>query len=1270
MFDITSSTNPFPGLRPFEAQENHIFFGRDGQSDDLLQRLSRQRFIAVVGTSGSGKSSLVRAGLLPSLHGGFMLKAGSNWRVAILRPGNNPIGRLAQALAREDVLGISKIEEPIQLSILEASLRRSALGLIDVVQQARIGQQDNLLIVVDQFEELFRIKAHSGANNSDDAAAFVKLLLEATNQSALPIYVLITMRSDFLGDCAQFRDLPEAINDGQYLIPRMTRDQRREAINGPVAVGGAQIAPRLVNRLLNDVGDNPDQLPVLQHALMRMWQQWEKAGETNVPLDLSHYEAIGGLAEAISQHADEAYDELTTDRSRRIAEILFKLLTERGGDNREIRRPTRLAEICAVAEAEESEVLAVIEEFRQEGRSFLMPPPSVKLRSNTFIDISHESLIRGWRRLQRWVDDEAISARIYRRLAETAMLYKGGEAGLWRDPDLAIALAWREKNHPNAAWSERYSPDFDAAMSFLEESRRARDAERVERERMRRRNLRLMQALAAVFLVGLCISLALAVTAYHHYKQAKEQTDQAVKSAQQAKESEQRAIQAEAVARQEKARAEANAQRAKDAGDEALKEKEAAEENARRAQQAEASAKASAVLAEQNAREARTNLLAANEANEEVKRQRDAAIKSQREAVEARKVAEESEQRAKNLGVRYRRNQIEGDYFRLTLAQQLAQQSTSAPERAYWLTQQGDARASLGDHDEAIRLFSSALKEEPGYFSALSGRGNQYLINRQTQKALTDIEQSQTLSEGKSPSIYLNQTIGLSYQGDYSEAAQKIRQGIDSFTHIGYGEYRETDVAKEIKDVTSQERIYADSDAMLAAFHYEAANLAAAGGGADFAALLEKADERAQSSAASEVEARLQSLDSYIYALNLSLLNFAERQRNGHNDYGALVAQGALWRRAGYCRKAADAYNKFKELHAETHDPRYDSLASWLAGRPADELQGTGEHCLAAPPAQQPKTARDYLLKAYEYSWSGDYNRADEAFTAAVKEGKNDPDFLIERMKFRYFNKGDSAGAKEDADELLKRNAGTALAYLLRALSTSQLNATAPTIASDVREAKRLNPAIIPAINDLGASGVNGKSLVEALSKTDKAAAQDLLERVIRYDKPSSYPRYLLAKLLNEQGEYEQALKQINVAIEMDRGRFDYIAEKLRVEEALRGRTAAANGTGEIPTDAHRAKFNYYVGAAESLSQRGQRGAALSAYGESLKALNENAGQTKNVENVRCNVSVIIGKMFNLLKAQGAKGGDAISTIDLLHGKLSNIGPLIKSELKNLSATP
>ena len=490
MTETLRIANPFPGLRPFETEEYRLFFGREGQSDALIERLKRSRFLAVVGTSGSGKSSLVRAGLLPALRGGMMAGAGAGWRIAVMRPGHDPLGNLARVLAGDGVLaeaggGLPRAEAE---AVVEATLRRGSLGLAEAARRARLSEK--LLVVVDQFEELFRFRAaRAPSSTGDDASAFVKLLLEAARQRELSIYVVLTMRSDFLGDCAQFQGLPEAINDGQYLIPRMTRDERRVAIVGPVRVSRARMSEPLVSRLLNDVGDNPDQLPILQHALMRTWDYWSAHRRDGEPIGLADYEAIGTMSDALSRHADEAWGELPDERSRRTAEILFKALTERGADNREIRRPTRQKEICEIAEASEAEVASVVAVFRREGRSFLMPPAVVALDADTVIDISHESLIRNWERLKTWVVEEAQSARIYRRLAEAAVLHRDGEEGLLQDPGLQIALDWREKNNPNAAWGRRYHPEFGAALAYLEESRAARDAAATERERRRQEEL-------------------------------------------------------------------------------------------------------------------------------------------------------------------------------------------------------------------------------------------------------------------------------------------------------------------------------------------------------------------------------------------------------------------------------------------------------------------------------------------------------------------------------------------------------------------------------------------------------------------------------------------------------------------------------------------------------------------------------------------------------------------------------------------------------------
>src|SRR5580704_8602908 len=414
--------NPFPGLRPFEPDEDHLFFGREQEIDELLRRLRVTRFLQVVGTSGTGKSSLVRSGLIPALQSGFMAQAGSNWRVLIFRPGDDPIGNLAASLDAPGALGTEGELASTNRVLLEATLRRSTLGLVQAVRQARIPSQDNLLVVVDQFEELFRFRRSGRDGESrNEAAAFFKLLLEAAKQEDIPIYVVLTLRSDFLGDCMEFQGLPEAVNTGLYLVPRMTRDELRSAITGPVAVAGGEIAQRLVLRLLNDLGDDYDQLPILQHALMRTWDHWAQRSPSTDAIDIEDYEAIGTFRHALSIHAEEAYEETGSDDAKRITERIFKALTDTFSDSRGIRRPTSVGDLTGICETSETEVIRIVEIFRRPGRSFLMPPADTSLEQQSIVDLSHESLMRCWARLVGWTAQEKVSAEIYDRLSDATL---------------------------------------------------------------------------------------------------------------------------------------------------------------------------------------------------------------------------------------------------------------------------------------------------------------------------------------------------------------------------------------------------------------------------------------------------------------------------------------------------------------------------------------------------------------------------------------------------------------------------------------------------------------------------------------------------------------------------------------------------------------------------------------------------------------------------------------------------------------------------------
>lgn len=640
--------NPFPGLRPFGVEESHLFFGREGQSDEILSKLSDNRFVAVIGASGSGKSSLMYCGLIPTLFGGFLADAGSNWRIVVSRPGIAPIDNLAEAIMgkkneydSEEDLGEEFL---IRKTILSTVLRSSSLGLVEAIKTSRAHSDENVFILIDQFEELFRYrKTEEPGQSQNESAAFVQLLLEAVAQSEVPIYIATTMRSDFIGDCAQFPELTQLINESHYLIPQMTRNQKRLAIEGPVAVGGGKMSPRLVQQLLNDVGDSPDQLPILQHALMRTWDFWSQNRLGDEIIDLEHYDAIGRLSEALSMHANEAYDELN-EQQKDICEAIFKALTEKGSENFGIRRPTKLKVLAKVAGVKETEVVKVIERFREPGRSLLMPPHGIDITSETIIDISHESLMRIWTRLRNWVEEEAESAGMYLKLSEAASNYQSGRSGLWRPPDLQLGLNWKQKYKPSREWAQRYDPAYERAIVFLDTSNKEYETEQRNKERAQRKTLQRARMVAIVFGSIAVLTMFLVILAYVQKLEADRQSERADAEAKNALAQAEIARQNEEVANIQSRRAQEEQEKAEKSAEIAQKERANAVYQAQIANQQRA-------LADQRRKEADDSRFLAEEATKVAISEQERADNQAKEAYRLRMLSIAQSMAVKSLQI-------------------------------------------------------------------------------------------------------------------------------------------------------------------------------------------------------------------------------------------------------------------------------------------------------------------------------------------------------------------------------------------------------------------------------------------------------------------------------------------------------------------------------------------------------------------------------------------------------------------------------------------
>lgn len=487
---------PFPGLRPFKTSEFQLFNGRKGQARELIERLKQARFLAVIGSSGTGKTSLVRAGLIPELFGGSLREAGHRWNIAICRPGKNPIANLAIALSSVKVKSKDEGLLRKEYESLEATLNSSIYGLLEAdekIKAARPEAADNkLMVIVDQFEELFRYdRKDLGRQNIE--SHFVDLLLKAAAARGGSVYVIITMRSEFLGDCVRYRGLPEAINKGQYLVPGLKRNEVKDVVEGPIHLAGKEIEPGLVELLVNEIEDNKlkenlDQLPILQHALMRTYQ---RAGDSPI-ITYEHYKAVGQMQEALARHAREKFSELadaaTPDvysQKQKIAKIAFQALTDASTDLKGGRRPTALKNIYAIAAAigaGKAEVNEVVNTFRDSETSFIMPPANVALHEDLIMDISHESLMRNWGELKDWVKEEVRNGVLYQRLNAR----REEEGQVIQGTLLADLLAWRNQCPHNSAWAGRYhyfaegKPDeatykslYDQNIAFLRKSEEA-----------------------------------------------------------------------------------------------------------------------------------------------------------------------------------------------------------------------------------------------------------------------------------------------------------------------------------------------------------------------------------------------------------------------------------------------------------------------------------------------------------------------------------------------------------------------------------------------------------------------------------------------------------------------------------------------------------------------------------------------------------------------------------------------------------------------------
>lgn len=470
---LVGQKNPYRGLQVFDIEHSRYFFGRSAVVEWLLDairpsdaldnraQLKDNRFLAIIGASGSGKSSVARAGLLAALQQ-CALPGSEHWPQVILKPGEKPLQSLAVALSGQaDLPAQCRAELPVLIDRLrEFPSKLHDLALIWLGQN----EQQRLIILADQFEETFTL-----CKNPDEQRAFIDNLLHAAHEPTGRVIVILTLRADFYQKLTVYEALASAVGKHQYLLSPLSEEELREAIIAPAQLVGYDVEPLLVEDLVKDTLEQAGGLPLLQYALMQLWEFARERNES--VLRLEDYRDVGGLAGALERRANKVYEDFSA-QDQALCRLVFQRLVRPGEGTADTRRRAELSEF-----QEKEGQLAVLESMTNERLL-----TTQRREGLGFVEVAHEALIGNWSRLRNWIDGERDLIRLQDLVSR--------EANEWEDKGRVPGRMLTEARLLDAEnWLQDF-PDRPTALErvFIETEIRERD-QKLEEEKQQQEKI-------------------------------------------------------------------------------------------------------------------------------------------------------------------------------------------------------------------------------------------------------------------------------------------------------------------------------------------------------------------------------------------------------------------------------------------------------------------------------------------------------------------------------------------------------------------------------------------------------------------------------------------------------------------------------------------------------------------------------------------------------------------------------------------------------------
>ncbi len=530
------------GLRPYQKEETEFFYGREKEVEGLLQILQKDKLVTLIGAPGTGKSSLINAGLIPRLEKGFLAQAGKQWTVCKFRPGISPIENLAYSLTSNGGLTLDgKANTEDFNNYLQTLKDLASLGLVEIFTKSQVNNKKNLLIVIDQLEDLFTFSRFFDFDQSEKDDLLFNLVARTIKIKDTPIYFALVIQSDYVSYLSQYSKLQEIISKSQYAIPSISKVGIKEIVENNFLGQGLSFSNRAFKSIVDAVTSDATLLPNMQFLFKQIIaKKKEHSDSENLQVSSKEIDSLGGINHCIQYAFEESYQNLSSTQKKHFEKINKALYNFENVNDGKYEQIEKISVISGLSIKEISDVIILFKEIIDDSFE-IVPRVITGVVKNVAYSLDPDDLLsnkyflqRNWEQEKQWIEEEEESYKSFKNFSELTENFNSGKASLLFTPELEMAKEWIENDYHNLNWAKKYQFNYENTVDYIDKSIHYHQQNRDREENRLRRKKKTTRVVVSVMSVLIIIAFALFIRSSFAEKRALESKEKADNSAKEA----------------------------------------------------------------------------------------------------------------------------------------------------------------------------------------------------------------------------------------------------------------------------------------------------------------------------------------------------------------------------------------------------------------------------------------------------------------------------------------------------------------------------------------------------------------------------------------------------------------------------------------------------------------------------------------------------------------------------------------------------------------